>query len=740
MEAGLKFSKMQTRAAIIVLSGLLLASLHLAEAQDVPSRLRTVRAEMPFSFVYDGKSSRQLMERWGRAEITKQLSGGRSLRVVTYTDGKTGLEVTAESTSFPNHDAVEWLVRMRNGGNKDTPIIEQIRPMNLRIPAAPAERMTFHYVLGSAFRPVTAPASANPKKKDAFPCPDCAGAGEGEGLAGDFAPLDKMFAPGGDVKFSHYVFQNGQHRESYLPFFNLQWRGGGVIGAIGWTGQWAVQATRSGEAITLQAGQETTHFRLHPGESIRTPRVLAIEWHGSDWLDGQNELRRLLIAHYLPRVNGQVPMPPVAHTNAYALIFDDIAKKTGQDPLKILPTLRQVDLGGKGGRGFADPGAALNYVTEKNQLAVIRGMPQVGIEAYWLDAGWFKGGWPSGRGSWLPNQSFPDGLRPLGDAAHRRGMKFLLWFDPEGVAPGSLIAKEHPQWVLHQPHEGAWGGIFRFGDPEAVKWMTDMLAAHIRDWGVDIFRNDRNTNPLPFWQFADTPDRQGITEIHQIEGFYQLWDGLLQRFPKLEIDNANWRVTGPDLEVMKRSIGSLTRSEVTSGGLPHPIADQAQTAELSLWIPLDANILNAAGPYDFRSTVTTGAAIGLDLQSPYIPVEELRKAIAELKQLRPFWLGDYYPLTPINQNPSTWCGWQFHRSDLKAGFAIFFRRPKSTQSSLPATLHAINPQISYEVSEAQGYDGGTKRILRGAVLSHVQISLPAPGTALLLRYREVGMR
>ena len=30
-------------------------------------------------------------------------------------------------------------------------------------------------------------------------------------------------------------------------------------------------------------------------------------------------------------------------------------------------------------------------------------------------------------------------------------MKFLLWFDPEGVAPGSIIAHEHPEWVLHQP-------------------------------------------------------------------------------------------------------------------------------------------------------------------------------------------------------------------------------------------------------------------------------------------------
>ncbi len=500
-----------------------------------------------------------------------------------------------------------------------------------------------------------------------------------------------------------------------------------------------MESRRSNDAITLRSGQETTHFKLHPGESIRTPRLLLVEWHGPDWITGQNELRRVLIAHYLPRVKGNIPFPPVAHTNAYALIFDDIAKKTGKNPLQVLPTLRQMDLGGKGGRGFADPGAALNYVTEKNQLAVIRDMPSVGIEAYWLDAGWFVGGWPGGRGSWVPNKNFPDGLRPLSDAAHARGMKFLLWFDPEGVAASSMIAKEHPEWVLHQPNEGPWGGIFRFGNPDATKWMTDLLSDRIRRWGIDIYRNDRNTNPLPFWQHADSPDRQGITEIRQIEGFYDLWDGLLKRFPNLEIDNANWRVTGPDLEVMKRSIGSLTRSELTSGGLPHSLEDQTQTAELSLWIPLDANILNAMKPYDFRSTATTGVAIGLDLSSPYIPIEQLRKAIAEVKELRPFWLGDYYPLTPINLDPSIWCGWQFDRPDMKAGFAMFFRRPKSSVLSMKAGLRSLDAKAEYEISFDRNYSVSEKETITGAAIAHLEVSVPA-GQSVLIRYRKASRK
>ena len=52
-----------------------------------------------------------------------------------------------------------------------------------------------------------------------------------------------------------------------------------------------------------------------------------------------------------------------------------------------------------------------------------------------------QGLWPGGRGSWVPNKDFAGGLRPLGEAAHQKGLKFLLWFDPEGVDPGSVHRK-----------------------------------------------------------------------------------------------------------------------------------------------------------------------------------------------------------------------------------------------------------------------------------------------------------
>jgi len=666
---------------------------------------------VPFSFLCAGKPSNGFLASWQKSETVHPLSGGRTLRTVTYRDPVTQLEVSREITAFPEKNAIESVLTLRNTGSHDSPMLENILPLDLDIPVAADGVVTFHHVHGSS-----------------------------SGVM-DYVPVDKDLSPGTTVELTHYIMENGLHKGSYMPFFNLQWPDGGMVGAVGWTGQWMVSVGRSAGSVVLKTGQQLTHLKLHAGESIRTPSILLIQWNGSDRIVGQNALRQLLLSYYAARVDGKLVMPPVAHTDAYALIFDGIAKKTGQNPLDILPTVTDRDLGGHGGRGFPGPGDALNFVTEKNQLELIHNLPAMGIETYWLDAGWMEGLWPGGRGSWVPNKDFPDGLRPLGEAAHKRGLKFLLWFDPEGVGPGSVIAKEHPEWVLHQPQEGEWGGIFRFGDPAAEKWMTDLLASRIQDWQVDIFRMDRNTNPLPFWRNADAPDRQGITEIRQIEGLYAMWDGLLRRFPHLVIDNANWRETGPDIETMRRTLGSLTRSEVTNGGVPNPIADQAHTAELSMWVPFDANILNGADPYNFRSTATTGVAIGLDLGSPYVPIAELRKAIAELKMLRPYWLGDYYPLTPINLRQDTWCGWQFNRPDLNGGFAMFFRRPKSAQTSYEAKLEGIDPASSYDVSFAETYDVGSKHVMTGSELAHLRVDINhTPGSLLILYQKTVAGR
>ena len=332
-------------------------------------------------------------------------------------------------------------------------------------------------------------------------------------------------------------------------------------------------------------------------------------------------------------------------------------------------------------------------MNEQNLLDLIRDMDSAGIETYWMDAGWFEGAWPLGVGSWIPDPNkFPHGLKPIGEASHAKGLKFILWFEPGRATDASRIATDHPKWVLHRTGEGKWGGLFNYGDPAALHWMTEDLSAKISAWDVDIYRNDSNICPVPFWRTADAPDRQGITENHWVEGLYAMWDGLLRAHPKLVIDNANWRITGPDIEAMSRSVGSLTRSESDGNGFPHPAIAQSQTMGLSPWAPINANVICGFDPYIFRSDATMGGYSGLDLSAPYVSMSQVKAAIAEMKSLRPYWLGDYYPLTEINLDEHAWAGWQFYRPDMNAGYAMLFRRSLSTDASFEALCVASIPR------------------------------------------------
>lgn len=75
----------------------------------------------------------------------------------------------------------------------------------------------------------------------------------------------------------------------------------------------------------------------------------------------------------------------------------------------------------------------------------------IGIERFVLDDGWFRKrrSDAAGLGDWYVDESvFPDGLRPLVDQVHNRGMEFGLWIEPEMVNPDSDLYRSHPDWVL----------------------------------------------------------------------------------------------------------------------------------------------------------------------------------------------------------------------------------------------------------------------------------------------------
>ena len=617
----------------------------------------------PFSFTCGGADSAALLPTWNRAATTTQ-QAGRVIHEVSWSDPQSGLQVRATATAFTRYAAVEWVLNFTNTGTQDAPLLENVRALDVVARTGYSRKpAVLHRLSGDV-------------------------CGEQS-----FAPLEDAVEPGHPVRFAP---QGGRSSNGAFPFFTFQYGDEGLIAAIGWSGQWAAELERSDRGpVRLRAGMEKLRLRLHPGESIRSPRILVMTWAG-DRLTAQNRWRRLLLFEYVPKQNGRPLALPFA-----LQCFD---RYVGSRP---------------------------EWATEAGQLRAARAAHDVGADAHWFDAAWFEGGFPNGVGNWFCRPAaFPNGLKPVSDACHAQGLKFIVWFEPERVAPGTQLAREHPEFVFG----GANGGLFKLGEPAARRWLTDLLAARIGEFGLDVYRNDFNIDPLSFWRGADAPGREGLTEIRYVEGLYALWDELRSRQPGLWIDNCASGGRRIDLETLSRSV-PLWRSD--TGCAPgHADWDQAQVIGLALYVPLFTSCSWEPAAYTMRSAASAGAICQFDYLSDAFPWEQARAALAEAWANRKFWYGDFYPLSPASPGPQSLVAWQLHRADLDAGIVLAFRRAASPYPALQTGLRGLKPDARYAVEFIDDARAVRRETLSGRELAEgFELRLPRRASSLLVRYR-----
>jgi len=651
------------------------------------------------SFRYGERPSDEFLTEWPQSVATEEQADG-SITHSTRADPATGLSVRVHCRKFKDSPAVDWVVEFENAGSADTPPIAEILPLDLRAPMPGAEQLRIHHANGSSCR------------------------------MDDFLPFTTELPPANRKTLAPV---GGRSSDGVLPFMNLQRDGCGLVLAVGWSGQWEARFDCSEDSLRITAGMQKTHLQLRPGESIRTPRILLVPWEGDDDELGNNLLRRLLATHYLPRLDGRLVMPPVAQ--CLQSYFYLTGKASEQFEMAALPTTAKI-----------------------------------GAEAYWVDACWYgeEGEWWQQVGSWVVNrQRFPRGLKPVSDSAHEADMKFVLWFEPERARAGSLLHREHPEFLL-ECDENPDNMLLNLGMPEARAYITQLLSKLIADNGVDIYRQDFNFEPLPYWRAADTPDRIGMTEIRYIEGLYALWDELPRLHPGLWIDNCASGGRRIDLETLSRSLPLWPSDFLDVVGLPRGqrlhVGDQCVNAGLARWVPLFGGAVWNFTPYGTRGETIGGFTFGAHIDhkdfppdnSPAIvertdvlrkgktamdddfPVEDAAAAIAEWRSIRPFLLADFHLLLPLTVSYHDWCAWQFHRADLEAGVAMFFRRHRSPFPAMEVKLKEIDPDAEYEVSLSPGYRESPRQRVRGGDLARLSISIPEMPGSMLLRYSRTG--
>lgn len=198
--------------------------------------------------------------------------------------------------------------------------------------------------------------------------------------------------------------------------------------------------------------------------------------------------------------------------------------------------------------------------TEADGLSHLNAIEGLRFDYFWLDAYYGKDDFPTVGNYVLPLlrgcnlKRFPGGIKPVGEAVRRAGMKFLLWFEPERICPGTLMVREHPESVV-LPSDCVWG-MFNLAVPEARQYITDYLNASVKEYGISCVRRDNAVTYNGLWEAVDraTPERRGLAEIRYVEGLYRMWDDLLAANPGLFIDNCASGGGRIDLETCARSL------------------------------------------------------------------------------------------------------------------------------------------------------------------------------------------
>jgi alpha-galactosidase len=630
---------------------------------DMPLRDRRAEAALPpiertsalpISFVYGGQSSDDLLAVWPKKTTGRKLDSCRTQHTLAWTDARTGLEVRCVAVDYSDFPVTEWTVFLKNTGQADSSILENLQALDVKLARGAEDEFILHGNKGDWCAPQS------------------------------YEPCQLTLGP----KSSHSFAPDGgrpTNGPKGWPYFNLQMPGGGLIFAIGWPGQWACSLTRDGQrGLRIVAGQQVTHLFLKPGEEIRTPLIAALFWDGTDTVRAQNLWRRWLLAHNVPRLNGQLPAP-MTQMQCYRTF----EKGGEQDLFDTVEEFKRAD---------------------------------IPFDLCWRDAGWYpcNGSWPN-TGTWeLDPQRYPRGFRPFSDWLHQQGKKFIVWFEPERVGDReSWLAQNHPDWLLD-------GTLLNLGNPEARHWLVEHIDRMLREQGIDYYRQDFNMDPLPNWRGHDAPNRRGMTENQHVQGYLAFWDELRRRHPALLIDSCASGGRRNDLETLRRAV-PLLRSDFQFGH-EATTPNQGHTYGISTWIPYYGSGCYFTDPYSARSYIMPCSGYGGTNA-------ETKRAYEECRLVAPFMLGDYYPLTPYSIQPGDWIAWQFDRPDLRGGVVQAFRHETNDLPSRVLCLKGLVRSAKYEVTDL---DNGAPKRMSGKTLMEQGLIVDIkdkPGSAVILYKR-----
>ena len=620
---------------------------------------------LPFSFRLGDETIHGMPERFTPKVAKRRIDANLTEMRFSGTDPATGLRIELDTLVYNDFPVYEWTLWLENTGCADTPIISEVKGGDFSVEGTSP---VLHHGTGD----------------------HC--------TQENFETIITPLPPGEAV---HLEPIGGRPCDGNFPYLRVLCEGWGLNIAIGWPGQWAADIRGTADGCAIQAGQQYFHAYLKPGERVRGPRMCVMAFDG-DVIRAANLWRRWHFAHVMPRQYGEMLKPKfVLVHNAEVHYGDEFIHASEGNQREAMATFRNL--------GYSP-------------------------DIWWIDAGWYPCPNEQGEnqwwrtGTWEPDPArFPHGLGPVGTTAAEWDADFLLWYEPERVTPDSWLDREHPEWLIAlKAEEGARGNrMLSLSIPACADWLIEHVDAQIKAFGLKIYRQDFNFNPLPYWQ-QDPADRLGITENLHLQNYLRFWDELLLRNPDLMIDSCASGGRRNDLESMRRGVPL----HFTDYGYGDFVVNQAMYHTMFCWIPyfrgMGLHSEGADGTFTHGGPFKTDLFSLLNAMTPAfataIEPDSSPEKHAELQRVLPVWRqaaimtlkGDFYPVTPYTKANDAFCCTQFDVPEEDCGFVQMLAMPQCSEGRFMPKLYVHSPDRMYRfenllTGETRQYAGNMLR-------------------------------
>ena len=451
-----------------------------------------------------------------------------------------------------------------------------------------------------------------------------------------------------------------------------------IAGALAWSGNFRLNfEVDEYDTLTILAGANpnASEYRLQPGESFTTPEM--IYTHS---LRGAGGASRNL--HDWGRNYG------VYHAE------------------RVVPTLLN-----------SWEGAYFDF-DAKVLKQMIDDAASMGLEMFVLDDGWFGNKYPrnaanAGLGDWQVNRrKLPAGIDDIASYAHRKGLKFGIWIEPEMVNPKSELAEKHPDWIVRPPKRDA---------PETRRqWLLDLSNPAVQDFVFETFDNtmklsdkidyikwDANRNANNVGSAYLPADEQSRFWTDYAQGFYRVMERIRAKYPDVLIQacaSGGGRVEYGALRYFDEfwtsdNTEALSRARIQYGtSLFYPAV--AMGSHVSA---VPNHQTGNVTPIKFRFDMACAGRLGMELQPKQMTDAEkefARRAIASYKEYRDIVMqGDLYRIgTPYDESGSY--GVLYVSKDKRQAVLFAYSLHYQGRSLIPKfRLDGLDPKAGYAVRE-----------------------------------------